>query len=382
MNELFAWDVEREVPAILRHSAVGAAWTVEEATAHQEKSPLLMSSGWIDIQVNGARGIAFNSADLTVDGVHQVTEYLRSAGIAQYCPTLITDCAQRLVHALEVIRRAAEEPPSSTAILAVHLEGPYISPQDGPRGAHPREWVRVPDREEFRRFQEAAGGLIGIVTLAPETAGGLDFIEWLREQEVVPAIGHTGATPEDVFAAAERGALLATHVGNAAGELQHRHRSNIYAQLADDRLMASFIADGHHLPPWVLKVFLRAKGSSRSILVSDLMHWAGMPPGRYRWEHLTVEITPEGAARVAGEPRLAGATEPLLTGVANTLTWTDLDLKAAVRLVTENPRRLLAHSRAARERLIPTHTLFGTTDGRVKPCGILVGGELVAHGEP
>lgn len=367
MYQLAVWDLETDASAAITIDAADRVRTIAKASDDGSRPELVMSRGWIDIQVNGALGVPFNSSELTASDVHRITEHLRSQGVTQYCPTLITDSRERLKQVLRTLARAASEPPSSEAIIAIHLEGPYISPVDGPRGAHPRRWVRPPDRDEFLCLQDAAAGLIGIVTLAPELPGALEFIEWLRSEGVIPAIGHTDATPEQIFAAADHGALLATHVSNAASEQQHRHRSNIYAQLADDRLMASFIADGHHVPSWVLKVFLRAKTPDRSVLISDLMHWAGMPPGTYEWEHLVVEVTPEGAARVAGEPRLAGATAPLSAGVTHVLQWTDFDLKTAVRLVTDNVRLLLEHSRAARTRLKPSYTLFrwGATGVRV-----------------
>ncbi len=342
-------------------------------TSRSGSGTAILSPGWIDLQVNGLAGIAFNSDQLHVDDVHSVTRQLWQSGTSQYCPTLITDSPDRLARVLRILADAADDPTEGEAIVGIHLEGPFISPETGPRGAHPLQFTRPPDKDLFRRFQDAARGLIVVVTLAPELPGALEFIEWLRDQGVIPAIGHTAASPEQIHDAARAGALLATHLGNGAHEQLHRHRNYIFAQLADDRLMASFIADGHHLPPDTLKVFLRAKTLERSVLVSDVMHWSKMTPGTYRWEHLEVEVTPSGKAQIVGEPRLAGATACLDEGLANVVRWLSLDVDEALQLVSTNPARLLRASPAAARRLAAgTYTLLHD----LRPVATIVAGAL------
>ena len=162
---------------------------------------------------------------------------------------------------------------------AFHVEGPYISPEDGPRGAHPARWVRPPDLEEFHRFQEAARGNIRLVTLSPEWPDATRFIEALTREGVVASIGHTRATSDEIAAAVSAGATLSTHIGNGAHATLPRHPNYIWDQLAEDRLAASFIVDGIHLAPAFLKVALRAKGLERAILVTDAVMPAGCAPG-------------------------------------------------------------------------------------------------------
>ncbi len=358
MIELHARLAGTQNRVCLRFEGVGTPLTIAPSKT-EGRDDQILSSGWIDLQVNGLAGTAFNSDQLTTEAVHAVTRHLWSAGVGQYCPTLITDSPERLERSARTLAQAANEGEEGKAIVGIHLEGPFISPETGPRGAHPLAHVRPPDRDLFRRLQDAAEGLIVIVTLAPELAGALRFIEWLREQGVIPAIGHTAASSQQIHDAVAAGALLATHVGNAAHHQLHRLDNYVYAQLADDGLMASFIADGHHVPRDALKVFLRAKTPERSVLVSDVMHWSKMAPGVYRWEHLEVEVTAEGKAQIVGEPRLAGSTACLDEAVARVVELAGWDWDTALGLVSTNPRRLLQAAPRAAERLAPeSYTLL------------------------
>jgi N-acetylglucosamine-6-phosphate deacetylase len=245
-------------------------------------------------------------------------------------------------HSLRAIRQAIEEDPEvAHASVTVHIEGPYISSEDGPRGAHPREHTRPPSLDEFRRFQDAAGGRIGYVTLAPELSGAIPFIEQLAGEGVVVALGHHGGSPEDIRRAVDAGARHCTHLGNGAHATLPRHPNYIWEQLADDRLYAGIIADGHHLPPAVVKSFIRAKGLERSVLVSDAIAAAGLPPGRYTSNKgQTLEISPEGRIGVADTPYLAGSGLRLNEGVANAVRFAGISLADAIHLATRNPARL------------------------------------------
>jgi N-acetylglucosamine-6-phosphate deacetylase len=301
----------------------------------------VLSPGWIDLQVNGLDGIAFNDPATTVEQVAQVTRRLWRAGVVRYCPTLITDSFERLAAGMALVARACRAWPEGRSILGIHLEGPYISPEDGPRGAHPQEHVRSPDWDEFRRLQEAAEGHIRLVTLAPELPGAIDFIERLVAAGVRVSLGHTAAQADAIAAAVAAGACMSTHLGNAAHDRLQRHRNYVYEQLADDRLWASLIADGHHLPPGLLKVFVRAKRVPRTILVSDAMLWAGMPPGIYAWGHRHIEVRDDGWIGVVGEPRLAGSGLVLDRGVRNAVRFCGVSLDDAVRMVTHNPAEVM-----------------------------------------
>ncbi len=300
----------------------------------------VLCPGFIDAQVNGLGGVAFNNPELTTAQVDLVTRRLWQDGVAMYCPTLITDSFENLKRGMSAIARARRESPAGRSILGIHLEGPYLSPEDGPRGAHPLAHIRPPDWDEFQRLQEAADGLIRLVTLAPEQSGAIAFIEKLVASGVRVAIGHTAATSDEIRAAIRAGACMSTHLGNAAHDRLQRHRNYVYDQLAADDLWASLIVDGHHLPPDLVKVFVRAKRPIRVILVSDAMVWAGMKPGIYAWGHCDIEVRADGWIGVVGQPRLAGSGLFLSRGIENVVRFAGISLAEAVRMATEHPAKM------------------------------------------
>lgn len=342
----------------------------------------VVSRGWLDLQVNGLNGIAFNSAVLSPDQVEAVTRQLWSVGVTHYCPTLITDSLDRLARSLAVISRACGDERVGRSVVGIHLEGPYLSPQDGPRGAHPLAHVRRPDWDEFCRLQEAAGGRVCLMTLAPELDGAVPFIERLVTAGVRVAIGHTAASAEEIDAAVSAGACMSTHLGNAAHDQLQRHRNYVYAQLADDRLWASLIVDGHHLPPGLVKIFVRAKRADRVILVSDAMHWAGMAPGVYPWGHREIEVRNDGCIGVVGEPRLAGSGLTLDRGVGNFVQYCGLPLGDAIRAVTVHPWCVMGGSKlttvpSAGDDATITQFDWDTKSNRVHVRQTIVAGECV-----
>jgi N-acetylglucosamine-6-phosphate deacetylase len=200
--------------------------------------------------------------------------------------------------------------------------------------------VRPPDLPEFERFQEAARGLIRLVTLAPEWPEAPRFIETLVGQGIVVSIGHTGASSEQIAAAVAAGATMSTHLGNAAHTVLPRRANYIWDQLAEDRLAAGFIVDGLHSSPAFLKVALRAKGVERSLLTTDAVAPAGCAPGRYRLGEVEVDLTPEGRVQVAGEARLAGSVLRMDRGIENLITLAGLSLREALTMATRNPARI------------------------------------------
>jgi N-acetylglucosamine-6-phosphate deacetylase len=306
-----------------------------------------LSAGWVapalfDLQINGCEGRSFNSPDLTADDVRLVVAVCRRHGIGALCPTLVTTSFLALVRALSTLRRVCEsDAETARSISALHLEGPYISAEDGPRGAHPLAHVRPPDWDEFRRLQEAAGGRIRLVTLAPEREGAIAFIERLTAAGVAVAIGHTAASPDCIRDAVAAGARLSTHLGNGAHAVLPRHPNYIWEQLAEDRLWASLICDGHHLPPAVIRCMVRAKTPARTVLTCDASSLAGLPPGRYReWEQ-DLEITADGKIVVAGTPFLAGSAAFTEVCVENVMRHAGVSLADAVDMASSRPRELL-----------------------------------------
>ncbi len=312
--------------------------------------PPTRQAGWIapalfDLQINGCDGFSFNAPGLTTDAVAHVTRTCHRHGIAAYCPTLVTNSFAALEHGMRTVRRACESDPRlARAIPGIHLEGPYIAAEDGPRGAHPRQHVRPPDWDEFQRLQEASGGRIRLVTLAPEHDGALPFIEQLTAAGVVVALGHTAASPARIRDAVRAGARLSTHLGNGSHALLPRHDNYLWEQLADDRLWASVIADGHHLPDAVLRCIFRVKTPARLVLTCDASSLAGRPPGRYReWEQ-DFEVQAGGKIVVAGTPFLAGSGVFTDHCVGRALRFAEVSLADALDMAGARPRELLGLS--------------------------------------
>jgi N-acetylglucosamine-6-phosphate deacetylase len=299
--------------------------------------------GLVDLQVNGFAGLDLNGGDLAEDTVVRLTRSLWSVGVTTFLPTLVTADEATIEASLRTIAAAvAHDPSAARSIAGVPLEGPFISPEDGPRGAHPAAHVKSPDWELFERWQAAAGGRIRVVTLAPEWPGAPEFIARCRARGVIAAIGHTAATPEQIRAAVAAGARLSTHLGNGAHAVLPRHPNYLWEQLAADELWASVIADGFHLPDAVLKVVLRVKGE-RALIVSDAVALAGLPPGAYTSPiGERVVLTPEGRLHLAADPRLlAGSARPLVAGVAHLAESGLTSLAAAWELASTRPAMLL-----------------------------------------
>lgn len=302
-------------------------------------SSVYLSPGWIDLQVNGFAGVDYNSPTATPEQIgHSIREMFRT-GVTRFFPTVITGSPADMTAALRHLAAAKEQIPEGAAMEAFHLEGPYISPEDGPRGAHPAPWVRPPDLDEFRRFQDAARGHVRLVTLSPEWPQAPRFIEAIVQQGVVASIGHTKASADQIAAAVSAGATLSTHLGNAAHKTLPRW-NYLWDQLADNRLSASFIVDSFHLSKSFLNVALRAKGLERSILITDAVMPAGCTPGRYRLGELDVELHADGSVRLTGGTRLAGSALTMNRAIQNVIQQAGLNLRDAVSLATRNPARL------------------------------------------
>jgi N-acetylglucosamine-6-phosphate deacetylase len=301
-----------------------------------------IAPAFCDIQINGCDGIGFNYADLTAEQVRHVVDVCQRHGIAELCPTLVTGSFEALAHGFRTLHAArAADPVLQRAIVGLHLEGPYISPEDGPRGAHPRAHVRPPDWSEFQRLQEAAGGLIRIVTLAPETSGAIPFIERLTAAGIVVAIGHTAASGAALQGAVKAGARISTHLGNGSHAVLPRHPNYIWEQLADDGLWASLICDGHHLPACVMRAMVRVKTPARLVLTCDSGTLAGLPPGRYKVWDQEFEVHPAGKIVVPGTNYLAGSWAFTDLCVRTLLQLRELPPAEVIDLAGARPRELL-----------------------------------------
>jgi N-acetylglucosamine-6-phosphate deacetylase len=251
-------------------------------------------------------------------------------------PTVITGGPDDMANCLRNLSHAKDSLKTGAAIEGFHVEGPHISPDDGPRGAHPRRWVRPPDLDEFRRWQDVTDGRIRLVTLAPEWPGAPQYIEAIVQEGVVASIGHTNAEAHQIADAVKAGATLSTHLGNGAHQVLRRHPNYIWYQMAEDALMADFIVDGIHLEAAFLKVAIRAKGLERSVLVTDAAGPAGAKPGRYRLGEQDVDLTEDGRVVLAGQDKLAGSALRLDRGVENLMKLANLTLAQAAQMASVN----------------------------------------------
>jgi N-acetylglucosamine-6-phosphate deacetylase len=301
---------------------------------------IYITPGWIDLQVNGFAGVDYNSPSSSREEIARSIRAILQTGVTRFYPTVITGSPEDMSGAFNNLAKAKEAAWEGAAMEAFHLEGPYISPEDGPRGAHPARWVRRPDLEEFQRFQEAARGHIRLVTLSPEWPEAPRFIENLVREGVVVSIGHTRAATGEIADAVSAGATLSTHIGNGAHAMLPRHPNYIWDQLAEDRLAASFIVDGIHLAPAFLKAALRAKGLERALLVTDAVMPAGCAPGRYKLGEVDVELHADGSVRLAGGTRLAGSALRMDRALQNVMRMAGLNLPDAISLATRNPARV------------------------------------------
>ncbi len=301
---------------------------------------VFVAPAWIDVQVNGFSGVDYNSPETPIEEIARSIDAQFATGVARLFPTVITGSPERMTGALRNLARARETFPHGAALEAFHVEGPFISPEDGPRGAHPVRWVRPPSLDEFHRFQEAARGHIRLFTLSPEWSEAPAFIEAVVRTGVTVSIGHTKATAAQIQDAVRAGATMSTHLGNGAHSILPRHPNYIWEQLAEDRLAAGFIVDGIHLPLSFLKVALRAKGLERAVLVTDAVMPAGCAPGPYRLGEVDVVLHPDQSVRLAGGTRLAGSALSMDRAIGNVMRMAGLTLREAVTLATRNPARV------------------------------------------
>jgi N-acetylglucosamine-6-phosphate deacetylase len=300
--------------------------------------------GFVDLQVNGFAGVDYNSALTPLGDIERSLEVIRKTGVLRLLPTVITGPRSGMMAALRNLARARRELPNGAMIAGFHVEGPHISPEDGPRGAHLLESVRPPDFAEFEDWQEATGERILLVTLSPHWAEAPPYIERVKKAGATVSIGHTHATTQQIHAAVEAGATMSTHLGNGAHRTLPKFPNYIWEQLAEDRLTAGFIADGIHLPDQFLRPAVRAKSPGRSILVTDASSPAGAAPGRYHLGGQAVDLTEDGRVVLAGQDRLAGSALKMNDAIAHVIRVAGISLHEALHMATAQPARAVGLS--------------------------------------
>ncbi|GMA62048.1 N-acetylglucosamine-6-phosphate deacetylase [Alicyclobacillus fastidiosus] len=316
---------------------------VNVQTLKSVSSSLWIGPGLVDLQVNGFNGCDFNTYPNKPIKVYEVTKALWAHGVTGYFPTIVTNSDEAIESAISSVAEALQQYPDiRQTIRGIHLEGPFISSLEGPRGAHDVRYVKAPDWELFQKWQELANGLIRLITLSPEWEGAVDFIRRCTRSGVKVAIGHTAATTKEIFDAVNAGASLSTHLGNGAHPLLPRHPNYIWDQLANDDLYTSFIADGFHLPLSVMQVILKVK-QDKAMLISDSVWLAGMESGSYN-THIggRVVLTPDGKLHLAQHPDLlAGSVQPLIQGIDHLVRTGLCDLRQAWEMGSIGPSKFM-----------------------------------------
>jgi N-acetylglucosamine-6-phosphate deacetylase len=304
-----------------------------------------LCTGFIDVQVNGFAGVDYNDPSSSASDIAKSIRSMFSTGVTRFLPTVITGSEERMTGALRNLQQAKEElerahMAEADAMAGFHVEGPHISSEAGPRGAHPIEHIRAPDIDEFERWQEAAGGNIRIVTMSPEWEQTPEYVRALVRRGVVVSVGHTKATATQIEKAIDGGATMSTHLGNAAHPTLPKTQNYIWDQLAEDRLTASFIVDGIHIPGPFFRAAVRAKGAERSVLVTDAVMPAMCEPGLYRLGQVEVELRSDGSVVLRGGTRLAGSSLRMDRAVGNAVHLAGISLREALAMATVNPARV------------------------------------------
>ncbi|MGQ9809442.1 MAG: N-acetylglucosamine-6-phosphate deacetylase [Armatimonadota bacterium] len=312
---------------------------------------MLTRNGFVDIQVNGILGTDFGDGRLTLDAARNATRELVRRGTVVFCPTVVTASEETYSRVLPLLADLMDDPEVGGHVAGIHLEGPFISPVPGPRGAHQERFVRLPSIELFDRMMDWARGRVAILTVAPEMPGALELICHAVSRGVIVALGHHYADGDTLQAAVEVGARLATHVGNGITAQIDRHNNPIWWQLACDELYCSFITDGHHLPAPFIKTALRAKTPERTIIISDAVMLAGCPPGVYDFFGTEVELADSGRLFIRDTGYLAGSSSTMfecMNHLASLGLLTEDDLWKVGR---SNPLTLLGRCEADVARL-------------------------------
>jgi len=297
--------------------------------------------GFIDIQVNGYAGIDYCDPDTSVDRIIESTEILTACGTAGLLATVITNERAALEQCVANIVNAKKRQGADSPILGIHVEGPFISPEDGYRGAHPVTAIGDPDLEQFRRLCEIGEGEVRLVTLAPELKGAADFVRAVAP-DVLVAAGHTNADFATLRASVDAGLSLFTHIGNGCRQMIDRHDNIIMNAFGIENLRLCFIADGFHLPEAFLRALFLCRPPEGLIAVSDSVAFAGLPPGTYELIGREVVVTESGRVHLASDVNVMAGSSANLAACANNLARMDIATPETIRQVAfENPLRLL-----------------------------------------
>ena len=306
-----------------------------------KNSSWYLAPGLIDIQINGYMGVDFSGPDLTVEEIKKATKALWKVGVTSYFPTIITSDFSRMKKNFAILSKAKEDPEIGGSLAGFHLEGPYISPVDGFRGAHLEKYTRKPNWQEFLILQKAAKNNIRLITVAPELDGAIQFIKKLVDSGVIVSLGHHNGSVSQIKNAVSAGARMATHLGNGCANMINRHNNPIWPQLSNDLITPTLIADGFHLNREEIRTFYKTKGADNTILVSDALDLAGLPPGEYIRGERKLLLTPN-VVKFPDINALAGAASAISKCLEVVMDFTNCSLEDAIKMASLNPAKMFS----------------------------------------
>jgi N-acetylglucosamine-6-phosphate deacetylase len=354
--------------------AVHAAYEVAEGERVVEFPLATLAPAFLDVHTHGAAG--HDAMEATPEALDAISAFLAAHGTGSFLATTVTAPLDATLSALTRLAKLIEKQTADghARAIGIHLEGPFLSHIK--RGAHPPEYLLAPDIAIFDRLYDAAEGHVRLMTLAPELPGAPELAAHATERGVRVSLGHSNATAAETRAGIAAGAVSATHTFNAMRTIDNREAGILGTVLTDDSLFAELICDGIHVAPELVRLWWRAKGAGRGILITDAMSAAGMPDGDYQLGGMTVNVT--GGRAVLPGGILAGSVLTLDRGLANLIAFTGAKLEDALRLATANPAAMLGLEAESHTLLAGAAANLIAVDQTGKLAASVVGGKLLS----
>jgi N-acetylglucosamine-6-phosphate deacetylase len=268
--------------------------------------------GLVDLQVNGYKGVHFSDINLTQDDFILACRGVFEAGTSAFLPTMITSPKEVYEHNLPIMAAVLQEAEFRGRLLGFHIEGPFISAQNGTRGAHDAQWISKPDVDYLKQLIDWADNQVKLLTIAADLDGAEELCRYAVSRGIAVSLGHQMAGDADLARLVQAGAVSLTHLGNGVPAMLPRHENPIWAGLGNDDLVAMIITEGHHLPPPVLKTIIRTKEHKRCVVVSDASSPAGLPAGKYEVLGHQVVLEEDGLLRDLTTGYLGGSSATML----------------------------------------------------------------------
>lgn len=297
--------------------------------------------GLVDLQVNGYKGIHFSDINLTRDDFIMACRAVFEAGTTAFLPTMITSPKEVYEHNLPIMAAVLQETEFHGKLLGFHIEGPFISAQDGARGAHDTQWISKPDIEYLKQLIDWSDGQVKLLTIAADPEGAEKLARYAMSRGIAVSLGHQMASEADLARLVQAGAVSLTHLGNGVPAMLSRHENPVWAGLGNDDLVAMIISDGHHLPVSILKTIIRTKRPERCVVVSDSSSPAGLPAGQYEALGHKVVLEEDGLLRDLTTGYLGGSSASMLQCMNHLASLDLVNIDDLLAMGFDNPLALI-----------------------------------------